>query len=167
MDTSSQGISLIKYFEGLKLSAYQCPAGVWTIGFGHTGNVFAGEKITESQAESLLINDIEPTEDKIESFVKVKLNQAQFDALVSFTFNVGVGAFKKSTLLKLLNAGQYTEAAQQFSRWVKAGGQTLPGLVKRRTAESTLFSTGVLSMPKSMEDELEEIRGVIVDLVED
>lgn len=144
MKTSNVGIDLIKSFEGCILKAYKCPAGVWTIGYGHTAGVEEGQKITQAQAEEFLKEDLKRFETYIENLVTVKINQYQFDALVSFCYNVGPQNLKTSTLLKLLNKGYYEEAAEQFDRWVKAGDKKLAGLVKRRAAEKELFlrSTG-------------------------
>ena len=142
MKISPSGIALIKEYEGLRLSAYLCPAGIPTIGYGSTKGVKMGETITEKEAESLLIADIERIcEPCLEVNVDVDLTQGQYDALSSFIFNLGCGAFKGSTLCKLLNAGNYDGAAKQFGRWTKANGKELPGLVKRRAAETALFLT--------------------------
>lgn len=139
MKTSNNGINLIKQFEGCILSAYKCPAGVWTIGYGHTKDVKLGMKITSSQATELLKDDLKTYESYVNKYVKVKLNQNQFDALVSFTFNCGGGALKSSTLLKKLNKGDYTGAANELLRWNKANGKVLAGLTRRRKAEKALF----------------------------
>ena len=140
MNISQNGIDLIKQFEGCKLKAYQCSAGVWTIGYGHTGSdVYKGLTITQEKAESLLKSDLIVHCNNVSKLVKVKLNQNQFDALVSFEYNVGYGNFSSSTLLKLLNKGDYTGAAGQFEKWVYAGKTVLAGLQKRRKAEKELF----------------------------
>ena len=139
MKTSNNGINLIKQFEGCALSAYKCPAGVWTIGYGHTKDVKQGMKITTNQATSLLKEDLATYENYVNKYVKVKLNQNQFDALVSFTFNCGGGALKSSTLLKKLNKADYTGAANELLRWNKANGKILAGLTRRRKAEKALF----------------------------
>ena len=140
MNISQTGIDLIKQFEGCKLEAYQCSAGVWTIGYGHTGSdVTKGRKITLTEAESLLKQDLIIHCNNVSKLVKVKLNQNQFDALVSFEYNIGYGNLNSSTLLKLLNKGDYTGAAGQFDRWVYAGGKILAGLQKRRKTEKELF----------------------------
>lgn len=141
MKTSEKGLELIKHFEGLRLQAYQCSAYVWTIGYGHTAGVQPGDSVTTKQADSLLRQDIEESERSIAHYVTVPLNHCQFDALVSFTFNLGAGNFRTSTLLKKLNAGDYSGAADEFSRWINAGGKPLPGLVRRREAERLLFLT--------------------------
>jgi len=139
MKTSQTGLDLIKRFEGLKTRAYRCPAGVLTIGYGHTHNVKEGDTCTPEQAEAWLKEDCLVAELTIGANVKTHLNQNQFDALVSFTFNLGSGNFVGSTLLKKLNAGDYAGAAAEFDRWVNAGDRKLPGLVKRRAAEKALF----------------------------
>lgn len=139
MKTSKNGINLIKTYEGCRLTAYKCPAGVWTIGYGHTGNVKQGDKITQLQAETLLAVDLQRFEYSVNRSVKKSITQNEFDALVSFTFNVGIGNFEKSTLLKLINMGQFELASKQFERWIYAGGKPLTGLKKRRLAEKTLF----------------------------
>ena len=139
MKTSQKGIDLIKRFEGCSLTAYKCPAGRWTIGYGHTNGVEKGQKITKKQAESFLKEDIELYEDGVNKYVSAPLTQNQFDALVSFTYNVGLGAFKTSTLRQKLNAGDYTGAAKEFPRWNKSSGFVLNGLIARRKAEKELF----------------------------
>lgn len=139
MKTSQKGIDLIKQFEGCRLTAYKCPAGIWTIGYGHTYGVIEGQKISQKKAEDYLKNDLKTFEAAVNSFVSATLTQGQFDALVSFSFNVGCEALRTSTLLKLLNQGKYEEAAEQFSRWVYASGKKLDGLVRRRKAEKELF----------------------------
>jgi lysozyme len=138
MKTSNKEI--IKYYEGLRLEAYLCPAGVWTIGYGHTGSdVWPGLVITKEWAEWLLDEDLKKFEAYVSGYVKVDLTQDQFDALVSFTYNVGAEAFKNSTMLKKLNAGDYEGAAKEFPRWNKSKGKVLPGLVKRAEAQRKLF----------------------------
>ncbi len=136
---SQAGIDLIKRWEGFRSNAYLCPGNVWTIGYGHTKNVYQGMCISKEQAEQLLKEDLKHFEASVSQLVTVKLNQAQFDALVSFTFNVGVYAFKKSTLLRLINQENFLEGANQFERWVYANRKKLPGLVKRREEEKKLF----------------------------
>ncbi len=151
MKISDNGIDFIKNEEGLRLTAYLDSAGVWTIGYGHTGGVVAGSTISLAQAEIFLREDISVFEDIINREVKVPLNQNQFDALLSLVFNVGPGKEKvksglitlkdgrPSTLLRSLNDGLYREAANSFNSWVYAGGVILKGLVKRRERERTLF----------------------------
>lgn len=139
MRTSENSLALIRQAEGLRLRAYKCPAGVWTIGFGTTAGVKEGQVITKERAEDLLRDDVKRFEDQVLRLVKVPLTQGQLDALVSFTYNLGAANLSNSTLLRLLNAGDYKGAAAQFDRWTKAGGKELPGLVKRRAAERALF----------------------------
>jgi lysozyme len=139
MHTSQKGLDLIKSFEGLRLSAYKCPADVWTIGFGTTAGVKPGQTITKERAEELLRDDVARFEAQVLRLVKVPLTQGQHDALVSFVYNLGAGNLSNSTLLRLLNSGDYKGAAAQFDRWTKAGGKTLAGLVRRRAAERALF----------------------------
>lgn len=136
---SNTGIETIKKHEGLRLDAYLCPANVWTIGYGHTGGVKKGDRITREQAESYLISDLSKAEIIVNAEVPW-VTQGQFDALVSFVFNVGGGNFKKSSLLRLLKERQPKEVvANQFHRWVYGGGKVLPGLVRRRQDEYMLF----------------------------
>lgn len=141
MRTSQKGINLIKQFEGCSLQAYKCPAGKWTIGYGHTKGVKQGQKITQAKAEELLKSDLINYEKGVTKAVKVPINQNQYDALVSFSYNVGLAALRTSTLLKKLNKKDYTGAANEFMRWNKANGKVLNGLTKRRAAEQKLFKT--------------------------
>lgn len=139
MKISNFGYTLIKHFEGLRLNAYKCSAGVWTIGYGHTLNVREGDVITEDDAHMLLEQDLKYTVSVVDEYVSVPISQGMFDALCSFTFNVGSGAFRSSTLLKLLNAKEYDKAAQEFDRWIYVGGQVSNGLKNRREMEKILF----------------------------
>ncbi len=139
MRTDINGFNLIKEFEGLRLQAYKCPADRWTIGYGHTADVSANDVITEEEALSFLRQDVAESERAVNQYVHVPLTQNQFDALISFVFNLGVGNFRNSTLLKKINAGDNDGAAQEFGRWIHAGGKVLPGLVRRRGAERALF----------------------------
>lgn len=139
MKISQTGLDLIKRFEGLETKAYRCPAGILTIGYGHTTGVKEGDTCTPEQAEVWLREDCQVAELTVSANVNVHLNQNQFDALVSFIFNLGSGNFVKSTLLKKLNTSDYRGAADELDRWVNAGGRKLPGLVKRRVAEKALF----------------------------
>ena len=141
MKTSQRGIDLIKKFEGCKLQPYHCSAGVLTIGYGHTGaDVRPGTVITQATAEELLRKDLAKFEEGVARLAK-KTTQGQFDALVAFAFNLGLGALSSSTLLKMHNDGKYSEAAEQFHRWNKAAGKVLLGLIKRRAAESELYTS--------------------------
>lgn len=139
MRISNLGIKLIKEHEGLSLVAYRDPVGVWTIGWGHTTNVTPGQFINYEIAETLLLMDCQVAERCINRNVRVPITQTMFDALTSFVFNLGCGAFGTSALLGLLNDGNYLAAADQFPRWVFAGGRKLPGLVRRRALEQGLF----------------------------
>jgi lysozyme len=136
---SARGLSLIKRWEGCRQNAYLCPAKVWTIGYGHTKTCKPGMVISLSEAERLLQQDLQVFEAAVSRLVTAPLSQNQFDALVSFSFNVGTGALADSTLLRLLNRKNYLEAAEQFKRWTKAGNVTLKGLVDRREEEYDLF----------------------------
>lgn len=140
MKTSAAGLDLIKGFEGFRAKAYVCPAGVLTIGYGHTGkDVKSGQVITEQRGVELLAQDVGRFERAVDRLVKVPLAQNQYDALVSFTYNVGEGNLQSSTLLKKLNAKDYAGAAEQFDRWNRGGGKVLAGLVRRRAAERKMF----------------------------
>ena len=141
MKISLEGLSLIKKFEGLRLKAYKCSANVLTIGYGHTGGVKETDKITLEEADSLLKKDIAKFEEYVSDNVMVKLNQSQFDALVAWTFNLGPGNLRSSTMLKKLNNGEYESVPFEMRRWNKAGGKTLDGLIRRRQAESLLFES--------------------------
>lgn len=139
MKISDKGLELIKQFEGLRLEAYLCSAGVPTIGYGSTRGVQLGQTITETEATDRLRVDVHSAEECVNDHVEVSLTQNQFDSLCSFVYNLGCGAFRSSTLLKLLNAGQYEAASQQFGKWVKASGKTVQGLVYRRNVEREFF----------------------------
>lgn len=142
MQVSDRGRKMIESFEALRLEAYKDAVGVWTFGYGHTGSVKQGDKITEHQADAILDVDLDPIERAI-SALAPNLNQNQFDACASLAFNVGINAFARSQLLWFAKAGKFTEAAAQFALWRLAGGKVLPGLVKRRAAEAKLFQTPV------------------------
>lgn len=142
MKISQRGIDLIKSFEGLSLKAYSDVVGVLTTGYGHTKDVVAGTRITEQQAEDFLREDLEESEQYVSKYVKRKLTQNQFDALVSFVFNCGVGNFLKSTLLKKVKINPNDPTiAMEFSKWIHAGGKPLEGLRRRRKAEAELYFT--------------------------
>lgn len=140
MQPSEQCLAVLKHYEGCKLTAYVCPAGVLTIGYGHTGpDVVKGMKITQARALELLQQDAQRFGKGVLACVKVSLAQREYDALVSFAFNLGLGALQESTLLRKLNVGNRPGAADQFLRWINAGGKVLPGLQKRRATERSLF----------------------------
>lgn len=141
MENTSQraGLALIKQYEGCKLKAYKCPAGIWTIGYGRTTKVKAGDTCSQTQADAWLIEEYDAFERQVLALVKVPLTANQLGALVSFTYNLGAQSLKESTLRRLLNEGDYDGAASQLPRWNKAAGRVLKGLVKRRAAEAALF----------------------------
>jgi len=142
MKISNKGISLIKRFEELRLKAYKCPAGVWTVGWGHTGeDVKKGMEISEEDAEKFLALDLIEPEEFLNELIDggIELTQDQFDALCSFIFNIGINAFKESTMLKYIKVGYPKKAAEEFDRWVYAKKKKLPGLIRRRAAEKKLF----------------------------
>lgn len=137
---SDVGFSLTKEFEGLRLEAYQDLAGIWTIGFGHTGpDVARGDHITQPEAEDLLHSDLQEAIACVNRSVNVSIEQHHFDALVDFCYNAGRGSFERSSLLERLNSGDFEGAASQFGAWVHVDAQTIPGLVRRRAAEVALF----------------------------
>ena len=141
MKISLEGLSLIKKFEGCRLKAYYCSGGVLTIGYGHTGGVKETDVITQEEADKLLKGDILKFEQYVSDNVKVDLDQSQFDALVAWTFNLGPGNLRESTMLKKLNNQEYESVPFEMRRWNKAGGKTLDGLIRRREAESLLFES--------------------------
>jgi|TARA_R110001592_G_scaffold277820_1_gene545043 lysozyme len=140
MKTSKDGLQLIKDFEGLELSAYKCAAGVWTIGYGHIKGVQEGMSISEARANEMLNEELTEYENYINKGVTVPLSQCQFDAMVSWVYNLGNGNLSSSTLLKVLNSGDYAGVPAQMLRWNKAGGKVLAGLTRRRQAEADMFS---------------------------
>ena len=140
VNTSENGIELIKSFEGRRLVAYQDSVGVWTIGYGHTKTAHEDKLIIKSTADRLLAEDLAEFEKYVDTYVTVALTQNQFDALVSWTFNLGPGNLKESTMLKKLNQGLYAEVPDEMRRWNKAGGKVLEGLIRRREAEAKLFN---------------------------
>ena len=164
MKLSNNGLSLIKSFEGVRLTAYKAvqTEKYWTIGYGHYGpDVKQNMKITQAQADAYLKSDVARFEKAVNENVKVPLNQNQFDALVSFTYNCGEGALQRSTLLELLNQGKYKEAADQFDLWNKSSGKVLAGLVKRRAKEKELFLKD-LPKEKVVKPNVEKVSAEIV-----
>ncbi len=139
------GLDLVRTFEGLRTEAYRCPAGVWTIGYGHTGDVQPGRRISAEQAEQLLRDDLAACGEQVEGLISVPLSDCQYAALVSFVFNAGVGALRGSTLRRRLNAGDYDCVPSELAKWVKATDPStgrkvsLAGLVRRRAAEGELW----------------------------
>ena len=146
MKTSNYGINIIKAFEGFRLSAYPDSTGIWTIGYGSTHGVYAGMVITAQQADQMLRNELGTDESFVTAVVKETISQKMFDALISFTYNVGEGNFQKSSLLRLINLGDFISAADAMLLWNKAGGITVQGLVNRRNMERTLFLQGVTDL---------------------
>ena len=141
MKISLEGLALIKRFEGCRLEAYKCSANVLTIGYGHTGGVKETDTITQEEADELLEKDVLKFEEYVEDNVIVELDQSQFDALVAWTFNLGPGNLRESTMLKKLNDFDYASVPSEMKRWNKAGGKTLDGLIRRRNAEALLFQS--------------------------
>jgi lysozyme len=141
--TSPAGMELVTDFEGCRLDAYKCPGNVWTTGVGHTVSARPGQVLSHEQVAENLVTDVAGAEHIVNRHVRVPLSQGQFDALVSFAFNVGEGNFRSSTLLRKLNAGDYAGACHQLPRWVYSGGQKLAGLERRRLAERDLCLEGV------------------------
>jgi lysozyme len=145
MKTSPKGIALIEQFEGLRLSAYQDGAGIWTIGYGHTGlsggpsRVKQGDVCTSAQADEWLEYDMNQSVRAVNTLVKAPINQNQFDALVSFTYNLGWASLEGSTLLRLVNARNPEQAAAEFPKWNHVAGEVSEGLTRRRLAEQALF----------------------------
>jgi lysozyme len=140
MTYSKTGIQLTERFEGCWLAAYPDTGGVWTIGYGHTHGVHAGMTCTPEQAEAWLREDIQAAADAVNRLVKISLKQSEFDALVDFVFNLGAGAFARSTMLKDINAGNLAAAALQFPLWDRDAGRVLAGLLHRRLAEEAEFN---------------------------
>lgn len=138
--SSDLAIHLVQEYEGYRSKAYICPAGIWTIGFGHTGGVKEGQTITEEEAINLLKQDLAKTQNELSNTVQVPVSKNQFIALMSFTFNIGITKVRTSTLMKYLNQGEYALAGKQLLRWVYANGVKLPGLEKRREAEYKIWN---------------------------
>ena len=139
MKISEDGLELIKKFEGCETSAYQDSVGVWTIGFGHTKGVEEGQTCSIEDAESMLADEMDEYEGYINNMVKVDLQQHEFDSLVAWVYNLGPTNLSESTMLKVLNGGQFDRVPDEMNRWTRAGGEILEGLVRRRQAESLMF----------------------------
>lgn len=137
---SAAGMALTRSFEGLRLTAYADQRGVWTVGYGHTGpGVHAGLRITEAEAEAFLASDLAGAVAAVNRLVTHEVSQNQFDALVDFAYNLGPASLARSMLLRLVNAGDFAAAAQQFLVWDHVDGRVVPGLLRRRQAEAELF----------------------------
>lgn len=170
MKTNEAGINLIKKWEGLRTEAYLCPAKVWTIGYGHTSAAGApavkkGMKITAKEADDILRRDLSVYEKAVKDAVKVPLSANKFASLVSFTYNLGAGNLRKSTLLKKLNAGDYDGAANEFAKWNKANGKVLKGLVDRRAEEKALFLSSDASKPATSSSSVSGLLSIILKLL--
>ena len=139
MKISSEGLELIKHFEGCETTAYQDSVGVWTIGYGHTKGVEEGQTCSIEDTETMLADEMDEYEGYINNMVKVDFEQHEFDALVAWVYNLGPTNLGESTMLKVLNGGQFARVPDQKKRWNRAGGQVLAGLVRRRTAEALMF----------------------------
>jgi lysozyme len=145
MRVTEEGLALIRRFEGFRAKAYRDPIGVWTIGYGHTSaagppRVHKGLTISRREAEEILARDVEAFAEGVATSLRIVLNEAQFSALVSFAYNVGLGNFRRSSVLTMANRGDFAAVARRLALWTRAGGRILPGLVKRRAAEGQLFS---------------------------
>lgn len=140
MTYSQNGMHLTESFESCRLMAYLDSVGVPTIGWGHTNSVHMGMTCSQEQADQWLQEDIQSSVNAVNSMVKVQLTQQEFDALVDFTFNLGAGNLQHSTLLRLLNAGDYSSAAAEFDKWDRAGGKVMAGLLRRRESEEDMFN---------------------------
>jgi lysozyme len=140
MKVSQNCIDLVKFFEGFEPKAYLCPANVWTIGYGRTKNVKEGDELTEPQAERDLFEELDEFAEQVLNSVKVDLEQNELDALTSWTYNLGVGNLRSSTLLKKLNSGDKNSVPSEMIRWNKAAGKVLAGLTRRREAEAKLWA---------------------------
>ena len=160
MQMSQEGIAaLLKPFEGCKLKAYRCPAGILTIGYGHTSaagapTVVDGMTITQQQAEDILSRDLVKFETAVHDTVQQPLTRHQFDVLVDFAYNAGVGNLKSSTLLKKVNAAQFDAVPAELMKWTKGGGKVLPGLVRRRQAESAWWTSDPVSTTPSTPEQV-------------
>jgi lysozyme len=144
MEVTQEGLALIKRFEGFRGTAYRCPAGVWTIGYGHTAmagppTVAGGMQVSREEAQAILLRDVEAVAREVRVLLKRELSARQFSALVSFAYNVGTGNFRSSSVLKAVNAGDLAAVPRRLQLWTKANGRVLPGLVMRRAAEAALF----------------------------
>jgi lysozyme len=148
---NAEGLALIKQWEGCKLEAYRDVGGVWTVGFGHTRTAKAGMVITEAEAERLLQEDLAIFEAEVARAVDVDLTDNQFAALVSWSYNVGVGAMRRSSLIRKLNAGEYDAVPAELARWNKVKGKVVKGLSNRRAAEAGLWARGAFVASRNIE----------------
>jgi lysozyme len=160
MKMTKEGLALIKQFEGFRSHAYRDAVGVWTIGYGHTSmaglpTVKLGMTITEAEGETILSRDVDLFARGVQQMVNAKISDAQFSALVSFAYNVGLGNFRKSSVLSAVNQMDFTAVSRRLQLWNKAGGRVLPGLVRRRAAEAALFASTatVVEVPRKGVDQ--------------
>ncbi|MBA3752666.1 MAG: lysozyme [Nitrospira sp.] len=156
MKTNRDGIELIKSFEGCKLKAYKCPAGIWTVGYGHTSSagqpkVTSGMTITQAQAEEILVADLATYEAAVAEAITRFMNENQFAAMVSLCFNIGAANFRKSSVCRYFNDGLAAKAANSFLLWNKASGKAMKGLLRRRAAEMALYNKPVQAIPKPVQ----------------
>ncbi len=145
MKMTEDGLLLIKQFEGFRAKAYRDPVGIWTIGYGHTSmagapEVVSGLVISKAEAEDILARDVDAFARGVQALLRVDVSDGQFSALVSFAYNVGLGGLKKSSVLTAVNGRDFAAVPRRLQLWTKAGGQVLPGLVRRRAAEAALFA---------------------------
>lgn len=153
MHMTEEGLALIRRFEGFRGEAYRCPAGIWTIGYGHTSaagppRVEPGMTMSEAEAARVLARDVERFAKEVRAALAREVSPAQFSALVSFAFNVGMGAFRTSSVLKRVNDGDFDAVPERLKLWVKAKGRTFPGLVRRRAAEAEMFCASAAPRPR-------------------
>jgi lysozyme len=166
MNMTDEGLDLIRQFEGFRGTAYRDPVGVWTIGYGHTSmagapEVVAGLAISEAEASEILARDVEQFARGLRELLRIELSDGQFSALVSFAFNVGLGALKKSSVLVAVNARDFAAVPRRLQLWTKAGGHVLPGLVRRRAAEAALFaSASVIAVQPTQAKPVEQSKTV-------
>jgi lysozyme len=154
MHVTEEGLALIRRFEGFRAEAYRCPAGVWTIGYGHTSQagpprVRPGMIMSEAEARRVLAGDVRIFAEDVRAALTREVSPEQFSALVSFAFNVGSGAFRRSSVLRAVNAGAFADVPQRLALWVKADGRTLEGLVRRRKAEGEMFAMRRVAKPQA------------------
>jgi lysozyme len=172
LNVTDQGLSMLRRLEGCRCRAYKDSAGVWTIGYGHTSMagpppVKPGMRISRREADAILARDVAGFARGVASLLDVPLSDGQFSALVSFAYNIGLENFRKSSVLRAVNSGNFESVPRRLSLWVKAGGRVLPGLVSRRAAEAAMFiaATPAASEPAAADafaprrDEIEPLPG--------
>jgi len=162
MKISKSGLDLIKSFEGFRGTAYLCPAGVPTIGWGFTAGVSIGDTMTVTEANERLVNDLAIYGESVQTAVVGVCTQTEFDALCSLAWNIGIAGMRKSSVIRLHNAGDKAAAARAFGLWNKAGGRVMPGLVRRRSAEAALYLAGSNEMPQAVDVEKPMVKSTTV-----